>query len=345
MNNTTSITLLMILAQFTQLFSSEPNDQETIVEYRKQIINKALHEYPILAENLDLLHEENNDVANFTDYLEERLVINHKKSNIEKILKQAHKITKITMEKKFLKILNHKIINPDDYLAPIEEKVFQYALKKMSKTVRTWVNIPGGHNSFTPLHKAVWCNNSQIIPKLLKIGADIDAQDATGDTPLYLAAFKNHSEVSRILIHAQANLNIQNAYGNTALYKATFNNCKDIARMLIHAGADLNIQDEHGNTPLYEAVFNNHQEIASLLIGAGADLNTQSKIEKFTPLHVAVVYSHSKLVKKLLEMGADTTIKCQEGYTAEEFSTFDEIQAFFGQKKTTLSCRFPMIKN
>ena len=77
------------------------------------------------------------------------------------------------------------------------------------------VNAKGGKYGWTPLHKAIIVGNTQIIPVLIKAGADVNS-DYYGDTPLHLVVGQNN-EVILILIKAGADVNATDNHGMTPL--------------------------------------------------------------------------------------------------------------------------------
>ena len=105
-------------------------------------------------------------------------------------------------------------------------------------------------NGNTALHLAVLDNNSNIIIKLLKEGADVNAKDINGSTALHLAAKSGHIEAVNKLKEAGANLDAQDINGNIALHLAVLGNHSEIADALKEAGADVNAVDENGQTVL-----------------------------------------------------------------------------------------------
>ncbi|XP_029665880.1 vesicle transport protein USE1-like isoform X2 [Formica exsecta] len=79
--------------------------------------------------------------------------------------------------------------------------------------------------------------------------------------------------------------------------------------------------DAAGNTPLYWAARTGHLECASELLHLpNPVINAQNKMGD-TPLHVAASHGHLEMINLLLEHNADTTLKNNDGFTAEELSS------------------------
>ena len=73
------------------------------------------------------------------------------------------------------------------------------------------------HNALIPLFEAV---DFQAIARLLKQGADPNAQDDNGFSPLHFAAQEALPEAARLLLDAGAAPNIKDFFGNTPLFRA-----------------------------------------------------------------------------------------------------------------------------
>lgn len=64
---------------------------------------------------------------------------------------------------------------------------------------RAGASVSGGAGVATPLHGAVMFNQVEVVPWLVKNGANIDARDFNGKTPLELAEEKGLAEIAAIL--------------------------------------------------------------------------------------------------------------------------------------------------
>lgn len=83
-----------------------------------------------------------------------------------------------------------------------------------SKKESANLSNPGG---ITPLMQAVMRTDPGKITKLIKDGADIDAQDDEGMTALMHAVFHDYYDAAEILFKAGANLTIKNSVGISAV--------------------------------------------------------------------------------------------------------------------------------
>lgn len=105
----------------------------------------------------------------------------------------------------------------------------------------------------TRLYEAVRSGNLKAVKKLLRQGADPDAQTPAGLTPLHQAAFWGETEIVSLLLKAGADPALDNGRGWTALHSAAVSGGErsrgDIIRLLKAAGADETKHDKHGWTP------------------------------------------------------------------------------------------------
>lgn len=74
-----------------------------------------------------------------------------------------------------------------------------------------------------------------------------------GDTPLHRAAYLGQSDLVRLLLTSGAGLNARNDIGYTALHWAAIEDNGEIVEILIAAGADINAEGNYGHTPLKAA--------------------------------------------------------------------------------------------
>ena len=100
----------------------------------------------------------------------------------------------------------------------------------------------------------------------------INARDKDDSTPLHYAAWKGHVEIARTLLRLGADVNAQNRnthWGNTPLHAAAHANNRAIAEILISHGAEVNARDLNGNTPLAHTRLHNGVSVARLLVEHG----------------------------------------------------------------------------
>ena len=98
----------------------------------------------------------------------------------------------------------------------------------------------------------IWESNrclrrAEEIEDLIQKGADINVKDETGETPLYRAVFNRQMDVVKVLLEHGADVNAKADNGYTALMWAAYHGSKDIVQMLLEKGADVNIENNYGS--------------------------------------------------------------------------------------------------
>ena len=147
----------------------------------------------------------------------------------------------------------------------------------------------------SPLHIAAYAFEPDVVLRLLKAGAKVDATDALGGTPLLSATDARHDDPSRqlavlrTLVAAGADVDAYNDDQVTALHRAVRARSSAAVAFLLEHGVDVNARDKgRGSTPLRRAVNNTGAggtegrtdaalEIAGMLLQHGANPNDRDK--------------------------------------------------------------------
>jgi len=105
-----------------------------------------------------------------------------------------------------------------------------------------------GVNGFTPLI---------IAARHTEKGADVNADDNTGQTALMQAAWFGHADVVRVLAEKGADLNAKESKGGSTALMMAFGDRPhaNTVRVLIEKGADINARNKDGLTVLGNALF------------------------------------------------------------------------------------------
>ncbi|WP_353270929.1 ankyrin repeat domain-containing protein [Wolbachia endosymbiont (group A) of Hedychridium roseum] len=159
------------------------------------------------------------------------------------------------------KLLNSiiKDFNMENYDSFSNLKQFLESNEK-NKDLKYVLNLKRGHLGTTILN--VFLEYDEVIPSLLKAGADLNMQDNKGKTLLHdTAIYSSGYEDLGYLLDAKADPNIQDEKGNTPLHYYAAK-CSDQSRktmdLLISKGADLSIKNNDGKTPLQVAIDNDN---------------------------------------------------------------------------------------
>jgi ankyrin repeat protein len=182
-------------------------------------------------------------------------------------------------------------------------------------------------NGDTPLIKAIWSTMSEkldrqqlndIVLRLIRHGADVNAVNLSQRTPLFTAIYQNNTDIALLLIENGANCKMEDPVMNnfTLLHYSCFQGNYTLASKLLENGCNANSVAVSGETPIYIAVTKGYVDIVNLLIDYGADVNVfigTSVDEECTPLQAAVYYLSDeivfkKIVDKLIEGGVNLDI-------------------------------------
>jgi ankyrin repeat protein len=118
-----------------------------------------------------------------------------------------------------------------------KEEDVDYLIDEYPKDInRKCEGVSGG----TILHAFIEEENIDVVKKLIKAGADVDAKDKRGETPLHTATVKRDIEIVEKLINAGANVNVKDNRDRTPLAQAAEDCSIKIVKKLIEAGAHVN---------------------------------------------------------------------------------------------------------
>jgi ankyrin repeat protein len=122
----------------------------------------------------------------------------------------------------------------------------------------------------TPLHYAAYGGQPAVVTYLLDHGADIEAQDSSGETPLYTGSFLQTAGIDA-LIERGANLKTATRGGSTPLHNAADWGHADVVRDLLGRGLSFDARDNDGRTPLHRAAMQGRIEVVQEFVEWGAD--------------------------------------------------------------------------
>nr|WBF70210.1 putative ankyrin repeat protein [Megavirus caiporensis] len=176
------------------------------------------------------------------------------------------------------------------------------------------------NNGITPpLLKLAKCSNefniTDIVVKLVKYGANINAIDVISGNNVLLTAIKtgkgNNMYLINLLLDLGADVSIQNTQKNTCLTLAIELNNLEMIKLFLEHGADINIVNSDKNNCLLKMFCHNKfqnkndVEIIKLLIKYGANVNF---VNGYTVLSEAIDITSEfgpEVVQLLLENGAN----------------------------------------
>lgn len=156
----------------------------------------------------------------------------------------------------------------------------------------------------TALHWAVFYDQSELVKRLVKAGADVDASNLYGVTPLSLACELGHDDSGITLIENGADVEKSRLGGERPLMLAARQGSLRLVEALIKAGANVDAKEVKGQTALMWAAAAGNLKATRLLVDAKADLQYNLK-SGFDPLMFAVQYGRTNVALFLIEHGFD----------------------------------------
>jgi ankyrin repeat protein len=151
---------------------------------------------------------------------------------------------------------------------------------------------------------AAAAGNRAQIERLLKSGADVNAQQADGATALQWAAYRGDAGLAELLLKAGAKPGLANHNGATPLWLAATRGDAAVIRALLKGGADANEQLPLGRRPLMLAARAGSVDAVRALIEHGADVNASETERGTTALMQAADQGHADVLKELIKAGA-----------------------------------------
>lgn len=156
----------------------------------------------------------------------------------------------------------------------------------------------------TALHWAANCEAS-YTKFLLEQGVDVNAVDDQLSTPLHRAAYYENLEVLELLIASGANLDAQDKYGETPLLELLgWSDAPYIClKALLAAGANPDIPRQEDSTPLLHTIGFGKTAPIELLLKYGVDVDYITESGD-TALSRALLYEMNEIAAILREHGA-----------------------------------------
>jgi ankyrin repeat protein len=166
----------------------------------------------------------------------------------------------------------------------------------------------------TALHLAAESGSVDIINILLDKGMCVNVIDKDGFSPLHVSAECGNLEATKTLVSRGAAINNTNIDGGTPLMVAAYNGRLEVFRYLTEMGADINICDDDNNTALHLASVSGCVDIIRLVLDKGMSVNLIDT-DSSTPLHISAECGHLEATKTLVEKGADMNSTNIDGHT------------------------------
>ena len=167
---------------------------------------------------------------------------------------------------------------------------------------------------------AVKANDVAAVRAFLDKRVDVNAVQPDGTTALHWAVEREATEIVPLLIRAGANVKATNRYGASPLWLAALNGDARTIEMLLEAGADPSAASDEGETALMVAARTGKLDAVNRLLARGADPNVKEQWRGQTALMWAAAEGYAPVIDALVARGADVNARSNGGFTAILFA-------------------------
>jgi ankyrin repeat protein len=136
-----------------------------------------------------------------------------------------------------------------NFLKAVRDREVNKAIEMADKPGTTVVNTRDTDTGESAVHIVTRRADLGWLGLLYQKGANLNAKDRDGNTPLILATIGRWSDGAATLIRLKAQVNAQNRLGETALLKAVQARDLGLTKALVEAGANPDIGDNSGTSP------------------------------------------------------------------------------------------------
>ena len=133
-----------------------------------------------------------------------------------------------------------------NFIKAVKDRDVNKAIELADQPGTTVVNTRDADTGEAGIHIVTRRGDLGWLGLLYQKGANLNLKDREGNTPLILAAISRWSEGAATLIRLKAQVNAQNRLGETAILKAVQARDLALTKALIDAGANPDIADNSG---------------------------------------------------------------------------------------------------
>jgi ankyrin repeat protein len=167
----------------------------------------------------------------------------------------------------------------------------------------------------TPLIFAITSNHAAIVNMLLKLGADVNKVTTRYETPLIIAVKGEMPDIAEALIRGGADIDFSDKHDATALHYASINGYFQLVDLLLYYGASVDKKSVEGTTPLLASIWAGYDDVSDILIQNGANMEARDN-EGFTPFLMASYFGDTILIDLLYKKGVDIYEKNNSNHNA-----------------------------
>jgi hypothetical protein len=186
------------------------------------------------------------------------------------------------------------------------------------------------------------CSMVEVV-RVIEMGAPLNYKDTYGNTPLMWAVIKRNADMVELLLKGGADVNAQNNSGNTVIMEAARDPHRTaIAGVLIdHGKVKLKHQTNSGFSCLMIAAQNNNVPFMEMLaekqVVYQLDLNAQDK-EGFTAMHHAAFARKLDSMQHLVRFGASVEVGDNKGRLVAHLLPRPEMEGY-DEDEASETCR------
>lgn len=211
-------------------------------------------------------------------------------------------------------------------------KRFFHNKRKLERAFRAIPDAPSQPvHGMTGLHAAVFYDLTAWASRLIRDGAQVNAQCSDGQTALHWAVSLGRLQLVKSLLKKGADPNLYDrpgeVRGDTSIHKClsgpTVSNF-GIVQSLIRHGASLDVKGTKGMTPLSMAIRYGPTSVASLFIDSQEDVNAEI-IPGWTSLRELLYHGH-EMVSEVNKSARKNRHTSEEGWNSVKRAIYDHGQ-------------------
>lgn len=191
----------------------------------------------------------------------------------------------------------------------------EYMESAVESTDRVDFNLKNAHGD-SPFSLALSLGYNDLVPLLIKGGADVNARNGQDMTLLHQAILKEDSKTAVFLLNQGADMNALTADQESPLQLAIHCRLPDVVDALCIREVSFSAPDNKGDCPLWSALQSEQFEIASVLVRHGVDTDCWGPGPDGclqTLLHRAIDENKETAAQFLIRSGCDLDSPRQPG--------------------------------
>ncbi len=151
---------------------------------------------------------------------------------------------------------------------------------------------------------AAWDDDLPRVRRLIRLGADVNAQDESQQSAYLVATSEGFADLLELTLRHGADVAATDSFNGTGLIRAADRGHWEIAGRLVVAGVEIDHVNNLGWTALHEAIIlgdggERYVDTVRVLVAAGADVSLPSKRDGVAPLDHATQAGHASIAKTL----------------------------------------------